>query len=75
VPGAVLDWFSREQDNVFHGAAPPVGWRAATPADNLAPGARRDVSENRLQGRLVGVDASGVKVIGQEQSAYIKAMC
>lgn len=28
-----------------------------------------------LQGRLVRADGSGVKVIGQEQSAYIKAMC
>lgn len=31
--GTVLDMFSREQYEAFHGVEPPAGWREATPAD------------------------------------------
>lgn len=31
--GTVLDLFSREQYEAFHGEAPPVGWREATVSD------------------------------------------
>lgn len=33
VPGMALDLFDREQYAAFHGAAPPDGWREATPED------------------------------------------
>lgn len=33
VPGSVIDLFSREQYEAFHGEAPPTGWREATIAD------------------------------------------
>lgn len=33
VPGTVLDMFSREQYQAFHGSEPPAGWTEATPAD------------------------------------------
>ena len=33
VPGTVLDLFDRAQYEAFHGHAPPLGWREATPAD------------------------------------------
>lgn len=33
VPGTVLDLFSREQYEAFHGHPPPADWREATAAD------------------------------------------
>jgi site-specific DNA-cytosine methylase len=33
IPGTVLDLFSRDQYQAFHGKEPPVGWREATVAD------------------------------------------
>lgn len=36
VRGTVLDLFSREQYEAFHGHPPPDGWREATPDDVLA---------------------------------------
>lgn len=32
-PGTVLDMFSRDQYNAFHGHEPPSNWKEATPAD------------------------------------------
>ncbi|HEB92341.1 MAG TPA: DNA cytosine methyltransferase, partial [Gammaproteobacteria bacterium] len=42
VPGTVLDLFSREQYQAFHGQEPPAHWREVTPADirNAAAGER-----------------------------------